>query len=457
MDDTGKTRLKKLLFVLPVLLGIAVVVFMVRSRGGPEQTPPGELASKVRAITVPEVTLVPRALGYGNVRPGMVWEAVAQVGGQIVEIHPQLKKGAILGKGEVLLRIDPGTYELAIAQTEANIRSVEAQLTELRVKEQNTGASLKIEERILELSDRDLSRKRALLKNKTVSQASVDEQERNVLTSRQSVQSLRNTLNMIPAERQTLMAQLALYQAQQETARLDLRRTTITAPFDCRIAEVHVERTQYAAQGTVLVVADSIDVSEVAAQLPLGKLIHLIPADAELPTQAASVMERLPDILALSAVVRLRGGTVNAEWKARFTRISDTIDPKTRTVGVIVAVDNPYRQAIPGVRPPLVKNMFVEVELRGKPRPGQVVVPRAALHGRQVYVVTAGNRLERRVVDVAFLQTNFASIKTGLKAGERVVISDLIPAVEGMLLDPVMDDDAARALIDEAEGRGRVR
>jgi len=211
MEDAGKA--KKLLFVLPVLLGIVVVVFMVRSRGGPEQTPPGELASKVRAITVPEVTLVPRALGYGNVRPGMVWEAVAQVGGQIVEIHPQLKKGAILGKGEVLLRIDPGTYHLAIAQTEATIRSVGAQLAELRIKEQNTGASLKIEERILELSNRDLSRKRALLKNRTVSQASVDEQERNVLTGRQSVQTLRNTLNIIPAERQTLMAQLALHRA----------------------------------------------------------------------------------------------------------------------------------------------------------------------------------------------------------------------------------------------------
>ncbi len=457
MEDAGKTRLKKLLFVLPVLLGIAVVVFMVRSRGGPEQTPPSELASKVRVIAAPEVTLVPRALGYGNVRPGMVWEAVAQVGGQIVETHPQLKKGAILGKGEVLLRIDPSTYELAIVQTEANIRSVEAQLMELRVKETNTRASLRIEESILELSDRDLSRKRALLKNKTVSQASVDEQERNVLTSRQRVQSLRNKLNMIPAERQTLMAQRALYQAQLETARLDLRRTTIAAPFDCRIAEVNVEKTQYAAQGTVLVVADSIDVSEVVAQLPVGKLISLIPADAELPTRAEAMMERLPEILSLSAVVRLRGGTVDAQWKARFTRISDTIDPKTRTAGVIVAVDDPYRQTIPGVRPPLVKNMFVEVELSGKPRPGQVVVPRAALHGRQVYVVNAETRLERRDVEVAFLQTNFASVKSGLRAGEQVVISDLIPAIDGMLLDPVMDDDAARALIDEAEGRGPVR
>lgn len=40
MDDAGQARLENLLFVLPVLLGVAVVVFMVRSRGGAEPTPP---------------------------------------------------------------------------------------------------------------------------------------------------------------------------------------------------------------------------------------------------------------------------------------------------------------------------------------------------------------------------------------------------------------------------------
>ena len=52
---------------------------------------------------------------------------------------------------------------------------------------------------------------------------------------------------------------------------------------------------------------------------------------------------------------------------------------------------------------------------------------------------------------------NFAVVGTGLAAGERVVVSDLIPAVGGMLLAPVVDADATRALIAEAEGRGPVR
>lgn len=457
MDEEGRTLWKRLLFLVPVLAGAALLVVMVKRGGGPEQVPPTEPAAKVRVITVPEVTLVPRALGYGNAQPGMVWEAVAQVEGRIAEIHPLLKKGAILGKGEVLLRIDPNTYELAVRQMEANIRSVQAQLAELAVKEQNTRASLAIEERSLELSERDLARKRRLLANKNISQSSVDEQERNVLASRQSVQAQKNALNLIPAESQTLRAQLALFQAQLEAAHLDLGRTTIRTPFNCRIAEVNVEQTQYAAKGKVLVVADSVDVSEVSAQLPVGKLITLFPPGATVPIEPGTAMERLADILPLTAVVRLRASDINAEWQARFARISDSIDPKTRTVGVIVAVDDPYRQAVPGVRPPLVKNMFVEVELSGKARPGQVVVPRAAMHDGAVYVLNGDSRLEKRPVAIDFLQADFAVVKSGVKAGERVVISDVVPAVDGMLLDPVTDEKATRALVDEAEGRGALR
>lgn len=452
-----KTHRKRYLALAPVLLGVAVLVLAAKTRSLPEHAPLGETALKVRVITVPEVNLIPRTLGYGNVTPGMVWEAVAEVGGRIDETHPKLKKGAILGKGEVLLRIDPSQYKLARAQAQANIRATEAGLAELDVKKKNTRASLKIEERGLELSRKGLARKRSLLKRKAVSQAAVDQEEQNLLTTRQGLQSLRNTLNLIVVERRSLEAELALNKARLEIAKLDLERTIITAPFDLRIAEVNVERTQYAGKGEKLVVADSIDVSEVSAQIPIDRLITLTPVLETLPNGIETLENRLPDLLGLSAVVRLRSGDFKVEWKARFTRISDTIDPKTRTVGVIVAVDDPYGQAVAGIRPPLAKNMFVEVELRGRPRPGQIVVPRAALRGKGVLVLGKDNRLEKRAVGIGFLQSGFAVVTRGLKAGERIVVSDMSLAIEGMLLDPVADGDAARALVDDAEGRGPVR
>jgi len=456
-EEFFRNHWKKFLVLPPLILGGAVLTFALESREPPAQKPLRETATKVRVIEVPEVTFVPRALGYGTVQPGTVWEAVAEVGGAIVHIHPHLKKGAILAKGEVLVRIDPTRYELAVAQTKANIRSVQTQLAELDVKERNTLASSKIEERSLALRKKDLERKRELLKRKNVSQAAVDLEERNVLDGRQSVQSLKNTLRLIPAERQTKNAQLALYQAQLESARLDLKRTTITAPFDARISAVNVQETQFAAQNKVLATADSIGVAEVAAQLPVGRLFRLVPQSGRIPIQAEGIMNRLPDLLGLSAVVRLQAGRVTAKWNARFARISDTIDPVSRTVGVIVAVDNPYAKAVLGVRPPLTKNMFVEVELRGKPRPRQIVVPRAALHDGVVYTAGPDNRLKRRAVDIAFFQTNFAVLHKGLSPGDRIVITDLIPAVDGMLLEPVADGETAMSLIEEAEGRTQIR
>ncbi len=62
-----------------------------------------------------------------------------------------------------------------------------------------------------------------------------------------------------------------------------------------------------------------------------------------------------------------------------------------------------------------------------------------------------------RPVEVRFLQTGFAAIEAGLKAGEPIVVSDLVPAIEGMLLDPVADDDVRSNLINDAEGKGPAR
>jgi RND family efflux transporter MFP subunit len=449
--------LKKLLVIPAVLLGVAVLYVLASGREGPEQAPPAEEARTVRVIAAPRVEIVPRAVGYGYVTPGMVWEAVAEVSGKVVETHPRLKKGEILPAGAVLLRIDPMDYRLAITQIEANIRSARAELAELKVREENTRASLEIEENALRLSRKDLERKRELLKRGNVSQAAVDQEERNVLTQEQSVQGLRNTLNLIPAEREALEAKLALYQAQLEAARRNLERTTIAVPFDARIAEVNVERAQFAKEGQIVAIADSIDVAEIGAQVPIEKFRNLLSPVVGDDGLSLADMDKLPELLGLSATVTLRSGDFTVEWEGRFARISDTIDPETRTVGVIIAVDDPYRQARLGYRPPLVKNMFVEVDLRGRPRPAGPVIPRSALHGSDVFIVGDDDRLIKRGVEVGFFQTNFVTVSRGLEAGERVVVSDLSPAIEGMLLDPVLDEALADRLAAEASGAAAIK
>lgn len=447
--------LRRLLIVPPVLAGVAAIAYATRDDAGPPTEPPTEIARPVRVISVPVVDLTPRALGYGQVRPGRVWEAVAEVSGRIIEKHARLKPGEIVTAGEVLLRIDPADYELAIESIGAGIRGAEARIEELVARESNSRRALAIEERGLALAEKDLARRSALLERGNISQAAVDESERAVLARRQSVQGYRGTLDLLPAERAVLKANLAQLDSELTRARRNLERTTIVAPFDGRVSAVGVEESQFAGTGQILAVLDSLDVAEIEAQIPLDQVRRLflgsrVSGFDVTPQNFDTVFEEL----GVKAVVRLTTGDLAVEWPARFVRTREAIDPGTRTVGVVVAVDEPYRQAVTGQRPPLVKNMYVEVALRGRAIRDSIVVPRSALHAGYVYILDGDNRLVRRAVEIRLRQGELVALSGGLAAGVKIVVGDLIPAIEGMLLEPVEDTALLDELLAEAAGEG---
>ena len=447
---------RKLLFVVPVLLGIAVLYYMTGGREPPERKPVQEHARKVRTIIAEPLRLVPRVIGYGSVYPGTVWTAVAQVQGEIEYVHPQLKKGALLAAETEIVRISPADYLLAIRQAEANIRSAEARLTELQVNEKNTISLLEIEKRGLELREDELQRKLALFDRGTVAQSALDLEQRETVNQRKKVQDLENALRLLPTQRAVQQEQIAVYQAQLQSAKLDLDRTRIELPFDARVGEVNVEEEQFVQAGSTLLTADSLDVAEIEAQIPIAQFRAIVQASVPAgmpqrfdPQSLSKIIERL----GFEAKVRLRAGGDVIEWPARFARVSNTIDPKTRTIGAIVAVDGAYAKAVPGERPPLTKGMFVEIEIRTRVKNDNIAVPRSALHDGKLYVVSADSRLEVRRVMKGLSQENLTVVLDGLAAGEQVVVSDLVPAIAGMLLDPQPDEELRQALIMEATGK----
>ena len=455
LTQIAKPMVKKLLFIPPILIGIAVLLYMVSGHQGPERKPPDESARAVRVITAEPVRLVPRVTGYGSVYPGTVWNAIAQVSGEVIHIHPELKKGAILPAGTEIVRISPADYSLAISQAQANIRSAEAKLAELKVTETNTADLLAIEKRGLDLRKSELARKQNLLKRGNVARSAFELEQRETLAQRKKVQDLENTLRLLPTQRAVQNEQIAIYRTQLDSAKLDLERTRITLPFDAKIAVVNVEAKQFVQTGGAVATADSVDVAEVEAQMPISQFRAMVNASIPggLPkgftTQSFS---RIVESFGFTATVRLRVGNDIIEWPARFARISDTIAPKTRTIGAIVAVDGAYAKATPGNRPPLTKGMFVEIEIRTRPRETAIVVPRGSLHGSSVYVVDSKNRLAIRPVTIGLLQGNLAVIDKGIESGTRIVVSDLIPAVAGMLLKPEPDKEVLTRLRADAAG-----
>lgn len=445
---------RKWVIFLPIVVGIAVVVLLKQNESKPLQESPKEQAKVVRVIPVPRVTVVPRAKGHGTVRPSRRWEAVAQVKGKIVEKHPHLRKGAILEAGTMVLRIDPTDYELALAQTEADILAAEAQLQELDAVEINTRASLKIEQDALALNRKELQRKRRLLATGGVSASDLESQERSLLAQQQSVQAQVNALNLMPSKKALLEAQLTRSRTALASARRNLANTEIRLPFTSRISDVEVEVEQYVREGEVLASSDDLQTAEIETQIPINHMSALFSTGESLdllnsPPEHNSFTRRL------AAEVRLRESGLDARWQGRIARLSDTLDPKTRTVGVIVEVDEPYGDVRPGVRPPLVKGLFVEVTLSGEPRNDSLVIPRTALReGGRIYVANREQRLEIRRAEVDLIQPEFVTVTGGLSAGDQLVLSDLVPAIEGMLLKPVEDTGSLERLRTLAQGEG---
>ncbi len=428
-------RRRMLLILPPIAVGILVLVLMAGNRKPLVQAETATPAKPVRTVEVRQVELVPVAEGYGSVKPAQLWTAVAEVSGRIVELHPRLRDGEILPAGTLLLRIDPVDYELNLAQAEAA-------LAELDIQQTNTKATLEIEQRNLKIAEREYNRISKLAAKGTASQSNLDDAERTLVNSRNAVQNIRNTLALIPTQRKVL-------EAKQTQAERDLANTNIVAPFNLRVANLQIENDQYVSKGQSLFEGDSVDRVEVLAQFPLSSLRRLFIGREDIHADTALMGEDLPRMVQLEPLVRLDMGTTQAEWQAEFVRFSDNVDPQTRTMGVVVAVDKPFEKVKPGVRPPLSKGMFVQVMLRGPVQPNRLVVPRAALRDGQLYLVSKEQRLQRQPVKVLFNQGSISVVANGLSKGDRVVVSDLVPAVDGMPLkpqnDPVLADEIAAA------------
>ena len=452
--------LKKFLIFPPIIIGLIILIYLVNSTNPPSQTPPNERISYVRVITVQPTDFIPKAIGYGNVEPGRVWNAVAQVSGQIEYVHPQFKKGAVLQAGTEIIRISTKDYEIAIAQANANIRSAKAKLQELDVTLENNKKALEIEEKALAIKQKELARKNKLLQKGTIAQASIDQEQRDVLQQEKKVIDLKNAIRLMPAQKLAQQEQVAVNQTQLDTAELNLARTSIKLPFPALISETNVEITQYVGVGTTLGKADGIKIAEIDAQFPITHLSRMVRASTktnQMITAGQNTFKDLTKRLGLHAIVRLKTGLLNTEWKGQVVRISDTVDPKTRSIGIIVNVVDHYKEIIPGKRPPLFKGAFVEVELRTNSAKKKIILPRSAVHNSKVYIVNKENRLEIRQVQPDLIQGNLAIFENDIKPGEKIVVSDLTSAIPNMLLETQEDETLVKRLKNEASSQGEIK
>lgn len=446
-------HLKKFLIIIPVFCGIALLIFMKVSKNEPARTEGKERVQTVRVINVEKTDIVPRVLAYGYVQADRTWEAIPEVSGKVIFVHENLKKGHFIKQGELLLKIDTTSYGLAETKGHADLMNVDAKLKELEQSRRNIERLLATEKKSLAIASQELERKRELFRNGYLSSSDLEKEETNFLGRQTAVNNLQNSLDLIPSQQKALLAQKKSGESTVSERQLAVAKTEIFAPFNCRLSAVNTELDQFAQAGMVLLKAESVDRAEIPVQLTPLNLLSLMPEQYEKMITDMPDVDKIRRAMAITAKIRLKvNESLKVEWDGWFSRTSESLDLKTGTLTAYITVDNPYENVIPGKRPPLLTNMYVEVTLKGRTVHQQLVVPRSAVHDSRIFICKQDNRLEIRPVTVKFHAGDLAVIDSGLEQGQLLVLSDVVPAINGMRLKPVVSETDARELKRQALG-----
>ena len=455
---------KGLMLPLIVVVTLALVILAVKSKPPVEHELLQFPSKTVEVITVRKLPFRSRAIAYGNVEPAILLKSRMEVSGKISYIHPSLKKGASLAKDTVVLRIEPTTFEFSLEQSAAGLAASESALKQLEVEETSARRSLEIAEQNLLTGQKELDRVLSIWDKRLIARTVVDAEEQRMLLLQQQVEDLQGRLASYASRKAATRAQIQQSRTRLDESKDTLGRTEVRLPFDARIGTVSVEEGEYASVGTVLFEALGTQAVEINANLPVGQFYPLVMSlglntlDLRNPEDLQSVISKMQ----LEAIISLVGHEgISARWQGQLLRIGESVDPDRDTISLVVVVNNPYEGVIPGKRPPLLKGMYAAVEFVAPARE-MLVLPRKAIHQGRVYVATendsgSGYKLEIRPVNIVYKQGRLVVIDSGVDAGEKIVITDVIPVIDGLPLKLVSakeyEDELARdALGEPTEG-----
>ncbi|QIK77782.1 HlyD family secretion protein [Sphingomonas piscis] len=159
----------------------------------------------------------------------------AQVNGPVVEVL--VENGDRVKRGQLLFRIDPQPYRVALEQAQAQLAAARLQTRQLNTQAAGTGADIIGAQAQLEIDRRALARQNELLRQGFTTRAAHDDAVAEVRKSETELQDARaRAANAQAAIAPGEQPSIALAQAAVDKARLDLSRTEVRATMDGIVA-----------------------------------------------------------------------------------------------------------------------------------------------------------------------------------------------------------------------------
>lgn len=225
-------------------------------------------------------------------------------------------------------------------------------------------------------------------------------------------------------------AQIAAVDAALAAAKLNLEFTRVTAPITGRVGRAIVTEGNLVSTGpgeaTLLTTIVSID--PIHAHFDADEQIFLKYLDLEKQGRRDSARDsRRPIRMALA-------GEEGYPREGHLDFMDNRLDPSTGTIRGRAIFRNPTGDLTPG--------LFVRLLLPGgNAYQGLLIQDRAVgtdLDKRFVFVVNAERSIEYRAVTLGPIVDGLRVVRTGLKAGEQIVVSGLQRVRPGVTIEPVV-------------------
>jgi len=344
-----------------------------------------KMATSVRVIEIQPKSVQLKVNSQGSVMPSTESQLIPEVSGKVVWMSPNLVAGGYFKDQDILIRVDDTDYKTKLNRAKASLNRTEAE-------QQHNEFEYR---RMLSLEKRSLV----------------------------SRSQLENALRAFRVADATLQdAQANLQQAEQ-----DIARTEIKAPFAGLVRSENVDIGQFVSRGSPI--ATIYAGNQVEVRLPIAdrQLAYLnIPV---------SIRGEIPAEFQPSVKLTAQYAGQTLEWQGRIVRSEAEIDVSSRMVQLVARVESSANSV------PLSVGLFVSAEIEGLAAENIIVLPREALRNdNQVLVVDEEDRLRFRKIEPLRLYQNDLLVRAGLQAGERVCISPIQTAIEGMVVNPLPNE-----------------
>ena len=313
-----------------------------------------------------------------------------RVSGYLEEVR--FRSGQLVKKGDVLFVIDPRTRRAALDRAEAELARATAQA---------------------EIAERDARRADRLIAAKTISPEEADQR--------------------IWGQKQAAAAMLAA-KAAKESARLELEFCEVKSPIDGRVSRalVTIGNNVSGVDGfttlmTTVVSVDPIYAYSAVDETSLLKLQGLL-RECRLPVDAQG---------RVTVEMRLASETGHPH-KGYLESLDNRVDAATGSIVLRTVFPNPDGSLLPG--------LYSRVSVPGSAAQPLLLIDEAAIgtDQNQRFVLTVGptNTVEYRPVQLGGAVDGKRIVRSGLKAGENIIVNGLMQVRPGMPVNVMTADEA---------------